>query len=106
MSNQISVSKGVSETISLAFEFQGRLLEGETLTGGGCVVSVLSGVDPSPSSMLVGGATQNGTEVVQQITGGLPGVIYVVSCQADTSELNILIQQSALAVVSENPFNP
>lgn len=104
--NQIQVSKLYSETISLTFEFGGRLLEGETLTGGGCVVSVLSGTDPDPSSMLVGGAVQNGTEIIQQVTGGLPGVIYVISCQADTSELNILIQQSALAVVSEDPFNP
>ena len=104
--SQIRAVKQAGETISLFFEFAGRLLEGETLTGGGCVVSVLSGTDPSPEDLLDGGAVQNGTEVVQQIIGGLPGVVYVISCQADTSELNILIQQSALAVVSDNPFNP
>lgn len=105
MAIQVLPPKHPDETITLEFDFSGRLLAVETLTGGGCTAIVGSGVDPSPSSIISGAATQSGFIVRQVVTGGLPGVVYVINCEVTTSESNVLINQARLAVVSENPYD-
>lgn len=106
MSTQIFESKLVDETISLTFNFGSRLSAGETISAGGCAVEVFSGVDANPSALLSGAATLDGEDIIQQITGGLEGVVYLISCQADTSDNNVLINQGKVAVLSNNPMQP
>jgi hypothetical protein len=77
MDTIILPEKASGETIPLVVNFSDRLQYGETINGASCSVTVLSGVDGSPSSML-GSLSYTSTTVTQVITGGVIGVTYMV----------------------------
>lgn len=104
MSIQTFETKLADETITISFEFTNRLATGESITAGACVAEVFSGTDASPSSIISGAATLSGAIVSQVITGGLAGVVYLISCEVDTDDSNVLINQGRIAVVAENPY--
>jgi hypothetical protein len=97
-------TKLVDETITIQFNFANRLAVGEAITAGGCAVEVFSGTDADPEAILSGAATLDGTIISQVITAGVAGVTYLISCQADTDDLNVLINQGRLSVLPENSF--
>lgn len=99
-------SKLVAETVQLEFSFLGRLAIGETLSESGVACVVFSGTDPAPEDMILGDSVITETSVLQRITGGVAGVIYNLSCEVTTSDLNILIEDGKLAVTAVNPFQP
>lgn len=77
--------KLAGETISLPFDFTAKLASGETISTQAVVAAVYSGVDASPASLISGLATSSGSTVSQNITGGVLGTIYYVTCTITTS---------------------
>jgi hypothetical protein len=90
----------LGETIPITFNFQDRLLYGETVTGAACTCVLFSGTDPNPSAMLSGSPTVTSTQAVQNVTGGIVGNIYVVSCAVTTSGSHNYICSTRLAVIT------
>lgn len=74
------------DIIQLPFDFISKLQAGETITSVTAVqVSVYSGADPSPSSILSGSATISRSIVYQGFTGGVVGNTYSLICTVATS---------------------
>jgi hypothetical protein len=92
--------KLVGETGSYGFDFVSRLGASETISSSTVVVSVYSGVDASPASMLSGTTSNAGTQVTQKLTGGVAGVVYQVMCTIVTSAGQTLQLFGLLAVES------
>jgi hypothetical protein len=101
-------AKRVGETEAFTADFAGgvtpRLGTGETITSAVWSVSVVTGVDASPSAMLSGSLAISGAKVTQMITGGVAGVVYRLICTALTSAGQTLvlpdIGRDTLAVVA------
>ena len=89
--------KNPSESFSLTFDMSAGLSGAETLTGTPTAsISVLSGTDASPSSVLVGSPTLAGAnlQVLVSVTGGLNAVDYeikVVSATTNASKTLALV---------------
>jgi hypothetical protein len=94
-------SKPVGETSAYTFNFSDRLQFGESITGAVVAAAVASGVDPNPSAIISGMATYNATTVTQNITGGLPGVIYAIACTVTASGSHNYVKQGSLAVLND-----
>lgn len=87
--------------------FDQLLQDGEVLTSGECSVVVFSGVDADPEHMLVGEVQVQGTSLYQQIQLGLPGVIYLLTFTATTSEGNLYEVTAKQAVLEDQiPAGP
>ncbi len=96
----VSESKRQIENISYFGDFRSDLVSGETITSQTVTISVLSGIDPSPSSMLIGGiAIHNGNILEQHIGQGVPGVIYDIVFSIVTSLGNDYNRTTRLAVL-------
>lgn len=78
-------SKRQVDVVTLQFNFadQARFLE--TLTTPVVTVTVASGTDASPSSILSGSPSLSGLVVSQKIAAGMAGVQYIVSCTVNSS---------------------
>jgi hypothetical protein len=99
MSNLVFASKDPSEVDDRGLDFSALLETGETLTGTPSVtVTVLTGTDASPSSLLSGSATIEGTVVWQRYTGGTAGVTYRCKYSVATSTSRTLIACGLLRV--------
>jgi hypothetical protein len=86
--------KDPGESVDLTFNMASNLPTGVTLNGTTAVtVTVLEGVDPTPSLILNGppGLDSTLTMVVQPVTGGLSGVLYEVKVQAATTVPTIVL---------------
>ena len=96
-------SKDPGETIPLVFDFGPGLATGETLTSKAIVVTVVGGVDGSPTAILAGGDQfdATNTKVYVPVTGGLDGVDYniKVTC-ATTNPKKVLVLAGVLEVRS------
>lgn len=105
MSTQIMQTKFETEELTLEFDFLSRMTAGETVTTAAVSSTVWSGVDPV-SNLVSGIASVSNNVVSQLITGGLPGVIYKITCSVRTSNNNILINEAKLAVLSDDAITP
>lgn len=72
-------------TIALPFDFTSQLPSGTTISSSSVAAAVYSGVDASPSSIISGSSSASGAVVTQNITAGVAGVIYFLTCTAITS---------------------
>lgn len=96
--------KNIASTISQTFNFSSALAISETIASAVVTATVFSGEDASPASIIDGIATVSGSTVLQNITAGVVGVVYVLSCAITTSTGQELLLNGYLAVVSNNPF--
>ena len=80
--------KYVNEKVVVSCDFAKRLPHLVNLAAGTAVVAatVLSGVDASPSAILSGLPSIEGTKVKQFIIAGVNGVMYKLTFQVDTDE--------------------
>lgn len=106
MNQIIFPAKSVSELQPYTVNFSDRLQFGEAINGASVVVSVFTGTDASPSSMLSGVASYDASgNITQSLTGGISGVVYniVYICTGTGSHNYVKVGQ--LAVVSDSdPF--
>lgn len=100
MSRAVLPPKIVGEEKDYDFDFISRLGSGETISTQVVTASVYSGTDSSPSSILSGSATANGTRVTQLTTAGTAGVIYKLVCTITTSAGQTLVMPAYLAVLT------
>ena len=90
--------KLLGETAGYVFDFVSRLGASETISSSSVAVTVYSGVDATPSAMLSGTTSNAGTQVTQNLKGGVAGVVYQVMCTIVTSAGQTLQLFGLLAV--------
>jgi hypothetical protein len=97
----IEDSKFVVETISIVEDFSEELLGGDLITGTPTItVTLLTGIDPSPSLILYGGVSILGGKVVEQrFRQGIPGCIYTIVYTAQTVQGFEYLRERVLAVL-------
>lgn len=102
--------KKAGETIQLSFDFSSAFEDiTSTINAASVTATVWSGTDAAPQDIISGAATivtpvtsLPARKVLQTIIDGVPGVIYVVSCEATTASGLTAIQSGYLAILSEN----
>lgn len=106
MNQIIFDAKAIGETQPYVVNFSDRLQFGETINGASVSISVFSGTDPSPSSMLSGTASYDANgNVTQVLTGGVAGVIYSVVYIITGTGSHNYIKVGQLSVISNSdPF--
>jgi SUMO ligase MMS21 Smc5/6 complex component len=98
MQRVIIPSKQSSETLLQAFDFTSLLgqLSTTTISSATSTIAVYSGTDPSPPSLT---NSISGLVVTVTLSGGVSGVIYLVTVTATASTGAIVSLQGFLAVV-------
>ena len=81
--------KVTTENEQFTFDFSTVMASSETISSAVCTVEVVSGTDPTPSTIKVGSPVISGQQVAQRISGGLDGVIYRLEMSATTSLTNV-----------------
>lgn len=99
MSNTFSY-KLTTENELFFFDFSQVLAVGETLSTATCTVSVISGTDPSPSSIKSGSMVLTPTQASQRILGGIASVTYRLVVTVTTSASNTYTTVGDLPVYS------
>jgi hypothetical protein len=82
--------KRTAEKWKATFDFAEDLASGETISTADWAVTVVTGTDASPGSVLTGSPTISGSKVTHMVQGGVDGVIYCVRCRATTSQGQVL----------------
>jgi hypothetical protein len=93
-----------STTIPITVDFISQLVTGEALVSAEVTISVFSGVDAAADDLLSGVATLAQNTITQTITGGVAGVVYLLSFNGTTNFGNSVIIQGYLAITTLNPF--
>lgn len=94
-------SKPVGETTPYVFNFSDKLQFGEAITGASVAVVVSSGVDTDPSAMVSGTPILTASDVTQNLTGGVAGVIYYIVCTVTATASHNYVKQGSLAVIND-----
>lgn len=106
MSTYVYESKLVNESLDVTASFLSRMVVGETLGTCAASMSVSSGTDPAPEDMLSGACVVSGSNVVQKLKGGLPGVIYILSLSGRSTLNNVFVQEVKIAVLTSQAVPP
>lgn len=100
-SRVILPKKSTLEDLEVLFGFQDQMTFGTSINGVAVNASVYSGVDPSPATILDGLPVLQDTYYIKQnITGGLQGVTYLLTCVVTTSNALELSRQAYLSVLN------
>lgn len=79
-------AKSAREVIPVEFDFTDQLGTNETLVGPVTInISVASGTDATPGTMIATSAQISGNTVLQEVIGGVSGVNYYLECLCPTS---------------------
>jgi hypothetical protein len=76
MKKAIVQQKAPAETLDVVFDFTSLMLFDDTIVNAEAVMSVDSGTDPSPESMLTGTLTFTERSTTQPVSGGITGNVY------------------------------
>jgi len=93
----------VGENELYSFDFVNDIAGGLSITGSTWTISVMEGVDATPSSRLQGSPIILGTVVSHRISGLLEDVTYRVQCKANLSDSSVVSLWSN--VESKDPMN-
>lgn len=97
--------KNPVETLEALFGYQDQMTFGTNILSATVQVLVDSGIDPDAQDILDGmPVVEDSYSVRQNIIGGLPGVIYMVTCVALTSNGLELARQGYLAILDFDEF--
>lgn len=82
------------------FDFAAELPAGTSITGDPEVtISLLSGTDPAPGSVLFGPPQVQGTKVLQAFLGGIDGARYLMQCKITKApSMEVIVGQAILPV--------
>lgn len=92
-------SKTVIEIITFSADFTKDLDSGDSISSATSGISVFSGTDSNPSSMLLDSVTIHGDVCGQRIKEGIPGNVYQVVISATTAKGLVLHKVARLAVL-------
>lgn len=94
--------KTTSETIQLTVPFSDRLQAGEVINGASVGISVFSGNDPSPGTVVATPPTYDSSgNLFQVVTGGVAGVMYTIAFLVTGSNAHNYVKIGQLAVLPE-----
>lgn len=89
-----------TEKISITFDFSNDIGVTDFIVSTSWTASVISGVDATPSAILVGPAS-NSTHIANHIiAGGVSGVIYQIDCTATTNLGLIYVLNGEMEIIS------
>ncbi len=92
-----------TESLVRGMDFSARLSPtSDTLTGTPTVTStVFSGTDPNPQAILAGSPSlsSNNMQILQRVSGGVPGTAYILSFRCGTAQGNVVKDQAFFWVV-------
>ena len=74
------------ETQTYRMSFASKLTVGVTFSSATVTATVFAGTDASPSALISGTASVDGSDIVQSLTGGVAGVIYSLLWSATQSD--------------------
>ena len=99
-SPELLLPKDVGETDVLTFDYTDSLAEDELILSATVTITVVQGVDASPSAVLSGGAQIATPYALQRVIGGVRNVTYLVSCAAVTDDSRTLVVAGLLPVIA------
>lgn len=102
MYNVVTSSKYKNETISIVLDFSDLLKSGETVASCSFSISLLSGIDFSPDSILYQTCIITGTRVDQKLRLGIPGCIYEIVWQVSGSSGSLVEKITPLAILPQD----
>lgn len=102
MYNVVTSSKYKNETISIVLDFSDMLKSGETISSCSFSISLLSGIDPTPDSILYQTCVIVGTQADQKFMLGIPGCIYEVVWQVFGSIGSLVEKTTPLAILPQD----
>lgn len=103
MNQLIFPAKAVGETQPYVVNFSDRLQFGEAINGAAVTVTVFSGTDPNPTSLLSGSATFDSSgNVTQVLTAGVVGVVYNIAYVVTGTNSHNYVKVGQLAVLSNS----
>lgn len=92
--------KDLSEDLEALFGFQDQMPFGSSISGAVVAIAVVSGVDPNPLDILDGSPVLVNNYFIQQnLTGGVAGVTYLLTCTVAVSGSLELSRQAYLAIL-------
>lgn len=91
--------KSPADTVLVNFDFTSTLPTGDSVVLAATTVEVWSGVDANPGAIIGATSVANAPIVGQTLTGGVLGVIYVVTVKATTAAGNIISLEAYLAII-------
>lgn len=77
-----------AESFPLGFDFAALLGTGELITSATLTAAVIEGTDASAATRFTGAVLIEGSVVRRRFTGGVAGVLYVITAQAVTDDGN------------------
>jgi hypothetical protein len=93
----ITPAKLVNEDVKITFDFANEMIAGSTISTFTCTATAYSGVDASPSS-IVSTTFISGQTVTVIIDDGVEGCIYLLTFTITTSDSQVRIAQTFLAI--------
>lgn len=103
MNHIIFEAKAIGETQPYVVNFSDRLQFGESINGAAVSVTVFSGTDPTPSSLISGTASYDAYgNVTQVLTGGIVGVIYNVAYIVTGTASHNYVKVGQLAIIAND----
>lgn len=103
MSRAILQSKVFGETRTYQFDFTSLLASGETISTATTTAAVYSGTDATPANVISGAASFSGAVVSQNITDGVQGVTYSLTCTITTSASQTLKLNAFMTIIPTAP---
>ena len=101
MSRVVVPPKLVSETRTDVFDYSPYLPVSVTLVSATATISVYSGIDSSPSSVLSSVSVSASPYASVKVTGGVAGVIYQVNVLGTLSDAELIPLTYFLAVIPD-----
>lgn len=101
MSRVVIDPKRLGETKTYQFDFTSALGVGETISTKAVTATVYMGTDSNPSAIVIGAASSSSAVVSQNITGGVVGVIYYLTCTITTSLSQTLVLTAFLTIIPD-----
>lgn len=89
--------KDPAERVLIAFDF-GRNMTAVTGTPSVTIARLSGAADDNPSAMLDGSPTISGAKVLQWIEGGTDGTRYLIGCQAEDADGQVLVEAGTMLV--------
>lgn len=90
--------KQTAEIVDLTVNFTYLLHPAETISSATCFVSVQTGTDANPSSLLFGAPSINASLITQRVRAGLASTSYAISFGALTSNSQYFVETHTIAV--------
>lgn len=92
--------KDIAESKIVEFPFGSEMGSGEAIASATVTITVVTGTDAAPGTMLIGLPVTAGTSVLQRVAGGVVGVTYHIKATVTSTTGSVHAVAANLPVVS------